>query len=97
MATYLVLYKLTEKGIDKIKDSPSRIEDVREIVREMGGEVKTFCLLMGRYDTMMLIDLPDDATAAKAMLSVASKGYVRTETLRAFTEAEYRGIIDGVR
>jgi len=37
--------------------------------------------------------VPDDETAAKLALSLSSAGAIRTETLRAFTEDEYRDII----
>jgi uncharacterized protein with GYD domain len=40
-----------------------------------------------------LVEAPDDETMAKLALSLGSKGNVRTETLRAFTEDEYRNII----
>jgi len=36
---------------------------------------------------------PDDATVARATLALGMGGAVRTETLRAFTEDEYRRII----
>jgi len=42
-------------------------------------------VVMGEY--------PDDETAAKVGLGIGSGGVVRTETLRAFTEDEYRKII----
>jgi uncharacterized protein with GYD domain len=48
---------------------------------------------MGRYDTVAIGEAPDDKTAAKIALTVGSKGALRTETFRAFTEDEYRKII----
>jgi hypothetical protein len=44
-------------------------------------------------DMVIISEAPDDVTLAKATLSVASHGNVQTETLRAFSEKEYRGII----
>jgi len=38
-------------------------------------------------------EAPDDASYTKFTLSVASKGNVSTETLRAFREDEYKNII----
>jgi uncharacterized protein with GYD domain len=40
-----------------------------------------------------VIEAPSDAVGAALLLQVASKGGIRTETLRAFTEDEYRKII----
>ncbi len=51
---------------------------------------------MGRYDVVAIVEAPDDKTITKLNLSVASAGNVRTETLRAFSESEYRDIIAGL-
>ena len=48
---------------------------------------------MGQYDLVTIAEFPDDQTAARAGLSGGSQGFVRSETLRAFTEEEYRKII----
>lgn len=39
-----------------------------------------------------IIEAPDDETMAKLALAIGSQGGIRTETLRAFTEDEYRKI-----
>jgi uncharacterized protein with GYD domain len=51
---------------------------------------------MGQYDMAIVVEAPDDITLARINLSLASKGAIHTETLRAFTEDEYRKIISGV-
>ena len=48
---------------------------------------------MGRYDLVASAEWPDDESVAKFMLALESLGNVRSETLRAFTEAEYRKLI----
>lgn len=50
-------------------------------------------MTLGRYDVVAVGEVPDDETAAKLALSLSSAGAIRTETLRAFTEDEYRDII----
>jgi GYD domain len=47
---------------------------------------------MGRYDGVLILEAPDDETAAKFALARGAAGNIRTETLRAFTEAEFRQI-----
>jgi len=59
----------------------------------VGAEIKEFYLVMGQYDIVLIVEAPDDRTMAKATLAVGSLGNVRTETLRAFTEDEYRKVI----
>ena len=58
-----------------------------------GVTKKDFYMVTGRYDMVIISEAPDDAALAKGMLAVASKGAIQTETLRVFTEKEYRGII----
>ena len=53
-------------------------------------------MVMGRYDQVSIAEAPDDATMAKALLSLASQGNLQTETLRAFTEDEYKKIISEI-
>ena len=59
----------------------------------MGGELKSFYLLMGPYDALLIAEMPDEKAAVKVALAIGSLGNVRTETLRAFTESEYRTMI----
>jgi uncharacterized protein with GYD domain len=48
---------------------------------------------LGRFDAVVVGEAPDDETAAKLALAIGGQGAIRTETLRAFTEEEYRGLI----
>ena len=50
-------------------------------------------MVMGQYDMVVIAESPDDETAAKLALAIGSQGAISTETLRAFTEDEYRKII----
>lgn len=59
----------------------------------MGTEIKAFYLVMGQYDAVVVSEAPDDETAAKLALAIGSLGNIRTETLRAFAEDEFRKII----
>jgi uncharacterized protein with GYD domain len=51
---------------------------------------------MGQYDAVLITEFPNDEAGAKFALSVGALGNVTTETLKAFTEAEYRNIIGGL-
>jgi len=93
MATYISLLRLTQQGIENIKESPTRLDKAKQAFRAMGGELKEFYLVMGRYDAVVVAEAPDDETVAKLTLAISSAGAIRTETLRAFPEEEYRKII----
>ena len=93
MATYITLSRWTAKGVKRLNESPSRLDKVREAVRAAGGEMKAFYLTMGEYDFVAVWECPDDKTYAKFALQVAAAGSVRSTTLKAFSEEEYRGIL----
>ncbi len=93
MATYIVLFNYTRQGMDKIKEEPDRIEAARRSFRAMGAELKQFYLTMGQYDGVVIVEAPDDDTMARAALATGSLGNISTETLRAFTEEEFRQLV----
>jgi uncharacterized protein with GYD domain len=96
MPTYVVLLRYTQQGMATIKDSPRRLEAAKAAVKAAGGEFKAYYLTLGRFDEVSVIEAPDDATFTRVMIAVAAQGNVQTETLRAFTEDEYRAIIAGL-
>lgn len=93
MPTYISLLRYTQQGIEKIQESPARLEAARKVFEKVGGKIKEFYLVSGRYDAVLISEAPDDTAVAKATLSLGSRGNVRSETLRAFTEEEFRKII----
>jgi uncharacterized protein with GYD domain len=97
MATYVILFSFTQKGIKEIKDSPARITAAKEIIHKMGGEVHAFYAILGsQYDTMFILDAPNDEKLAGMVLEIARLGYVRTQTHRLFSEDEYGKIISSL-
>jgi uncharacterized protein with GYD domain len=93
MATYISLIRLTPQGIVNIREGPARLEAGKEALRRFGSELRAFYLTMGRYDMVTISEAADDLAAAKVALAVGSAGNVSTETLRAFSEEEYREIV----
>jgi uncharacterized protein with GYD domain len=93
MGTYITLLRYTRQGIGNIKAGPKRLDTAKQAFRTMGAELKAFYLVQGQYDAVAVSEAPDDETATKVALAIGTEGNVRTETLRAFTEDEYRKII----
>ncbi len=93
MAKFISLVKYTTKGIDKIKESPNRLDAFKQLCESMGVTVDGFFLTMGSYDIVVIVDAPDVKTAAKVLLTTGSAGAISTETLPAFTEEEFRQVI----
>jgi uncharacterized protein with GYD domain len=95
-ATFVVLLRWTKKGIEHVKDSPSRYEDFKKSVGAADGDVLSFHMTLGAFDLVTVIEVPDDETGARITLAVRSLGNVQVETLRAFKEEEYRKILDSL-
>lgn len=93
MATFISLIRYTQQGTENMKEGPGRLDAAKAAFKAMGAELKEFYLVMGQYDAVVIGEAPDDETAAKLALAIGSAGAIRTETLRAFTEDEYRQIV----
>ena len=96
MPTYINLINYTEQGIRNIKDSPKRLDAAKKLLKDLGGEFKQFYLTMGSHDIVVVAEAPSDDVMAKFVLALSSAGNVRTTTLKAFPEPEYRKIIQGL-
>ncbi len=96
MPTYIAMLKWTQQGIKNVKESPARVDAARKAFKKDGVTMKELYMVMGHHDMMVVIEAPDDAALAKALLSSASMGNFTSETSRAFTEEEYRHIINGL-
>jgi len=93
MSTYLVLLNWTAQGIANIAESPGRLDAARSAFAAAGGRLADFYMTMGEYDAVAVAEAPDDATMAAILLAIARQGNIRTTTLKAFGEAEYRSIV----
>lgn len=93
MPTYISLLRYTQQGIAAAKGGPARLDAAKAAYRKAGGELKAFYLTMGQYDMVVIAELPNDEAVATLALGLGAAGNIRTETSRAFTEAEYRAIV----
>ena len=93
MPTYVALCKWTNQGIQSVKQSPARLDAGKKAFAAAGLKIKDFYMVMGQYDMVIVSEAPDDGTYARALLSLATAGNIQTETMRAFTEDEYKTIV----
>jgi uncharacterized protein with GYD domain len=93
MARYIMLVNWTDQGIRNVKESPKRLDAARSAAKGIGGDIKDFYMTMGDHDMVVVIDAPTDEAMAKFALVLGGGGNVRTKTLKAFSETEYRAII----
>ncbi len=93
MANFVMLFRFTRQGLEKVKQSPQRIDAFKKVFTSHGARIKEVYAMLGEYDTMFLVEAPDDETAATLSLLIGTDGNVRAETHRAFTEEEFRRMV----
>jgi uncharacterized protein with GYD domain len=59
----------------------------------MGVKVSGMYWTMGAFDGMILVEVPDEGTAAVVLLQLGSLGSIRTQTVRAFDAAPMQKIL----
>jgi uncharacterized protein with GYD domain len=75
MAHYLIQVAYTsEAWANLIKNPQDRIGIVSKAVQNLGGSVVGGWLTFGEYDTVVILRMPDDATAAAFAMAVAAGG-----------------------
>jgi uncharacterized protein with GYD domain len=82
MPKYLIQSSYTTEGIrGLVGDSASgRRADVHAAVQAVGGKVEAFYFAFGTDDTIIIVDLPDNITAAAIGLTASGTGTVRIRT-----------------
>ena len=93
MATFILLASYTEQGIKSIQDTLKRTDNVKAMAEKMGLTMKETYWVLGPYDIVAVFEAPDDATMTAFALSVAKLGNVKTQTLRAFSPDEMKGVV----
>jgi|SRR6516165_9817255 uncharacterized protein with GYD domain len=93
MATYVLLASFTDQGIRKIRDSPKRADAFKEMAKKCGATVKDVLWTLGAYDVVAIVEAPDDISMTALGLSSGTLGNVRTQTLRAFTQADMKTVL----
>jgi uncharacterized protein with GYD domain len=85
-----------DQGIMNVKESPKQLDGVKKLAKDLGGEVKSFYMTLGAYDLVLIVNMPNNDKLASFDLKLGSLGNVRSTTLRAYSEDDYRRIIGGL-
>jgi uncharacterized protein with GYD domain len=83
MATFIMLSTLTPEGVQTVKNNPSRIREVNKEIEQLGANVKAQWAVLGRFDFINVIEVPDEQTMARVSLELGSRGTARYESLPA--------------
>jgi len=90
MATFLVQFTYTEEGLKGfLKEGGSKRRDATEqLIKSLGGKLLAYYFAFGETDGFSIIEMPENADAAAAGLTVSASGAVRTKTTVLITPAE---------
>ena len=89
LPTYVMLSTLTPEGVQTVKNNPSRIREVNHEVEQLGAKVVAQWAVLGRFDFVNIVEVPDDATMARVSLELGSRGTARYESLTAIPVEEF--------
>lgn len=87
MAKFVLLINWTDQGIRHVGDTTKRSQQARTTANELGGSLEELWTI-GRYDEVVIGDFPNDEAVTVFAMKMGALGFVRTETLRAFTTDE---------
>jgi uncharacterized protein with GYD domain len=96
MPTYIVLTNFTDQGLRDVKDSTKRADAFKALAKASGATVKDIYWTLGQYDIVATVDVPDEMTGTALGLTLGKSGNVRSQTLRAFSQAEMDAILKKV-
>ena len=90
MPKYLISASYSAEGLKGLqKDKASgRKAAITAAVEGLGGKVECFYNALGQDDAYIIVDLPDNSTAAAIGVAVSSTGLVRTRTTALLTVQE---------
>src|SRR5262245_38973752 len=93
MATFIVLATFSDQGIKNVKQTTEHAAAFKRRATKAGATVKESFGTLGSRDVVAICEAPDEETATALSLGVASRGNVRSETLRAFSFDEMKKIV----
>ena len=83
MPTYAMLSTLGPGGWATLRENPDRLHEVTREVESMGLKVVAQYALMGQWDFLNIIEAPDEGAMARAAVTLAARGTMRSTTMQA--------------
>jgi uncharacterized protein with GYD domain len=69
----------TAEGWATLIEKPeNRIQAVRPAIERLGGKIRNAFFSFGEYDVILIIEMPDNVSAAALSMAIASGGVVKS-------------------
>ncbi len=89
MPVYITLWKYTRDGLMDIRNTASRFEAVKKIIESHGGKLLCIYGLIGEYDVMTIMEMPDKSAFTATILKICSSGRISAESMQAIPIEEF--------
>jgi uncharacterized protein with GYD domain len=81
MTIYVMLGNLKSSAFEKFDSIEDRDKKAKKVIETLGGKMISLFYTFGRYDFVVIIDMPTKESLVKFLSIIAKFGTVRTETL----------------
>jgi len=81
MTIYITLGNLTRGAFEKSDNLEERDRKAKQIIESLGGKLISLHYTFGRYDFVLMMDMPSKEIMVKFLAILGKYGTVRTETL----------------
>ena len=94
MSTFVMLGRMPGESMQKI--SPQRTVDALALIKKYGGELKSGYVMLGKYDLIMIVDLPNKEQAIKTSVGLSRLLGVTFTTSPAITFEEFDNLMEEI-
>ena len=81
MALYVMLGNLKREAFGKLESLEERDGRLKALMESLGGTIVGLYYMIGRYDFVLIFDMPEKENLVKFLSIMGKHGTVRTETL----------------
>ncbi|MFA5088950.1 MAG: GYD domain-containing protein [Candidatus Omnitrophota bacterium] len=93
MGTYFMMGKYSAGALKEI--SGDRTENAIALIKELGGKVHAMYALLGEYDAILIVDLPDTHSAMKASIGLSVLTGISFSSFPALTVSDLDKMMGG--
>lgn len=91
MSTYFLMGKYSVEALKEV--SANRTDKAIKLINQLNGKVISMYALLGDYDLVLIVDLPNIESAMKASLGLSLMSGISFSTLPAVTVDDFDRII----
>jgi uncharacterized protein with GYD domain len=96
MQIYVTLWKYTKDGLMDIKKTSKRFGLVKKLIKGAGGELVSIYGLIGEYDVITVMEMPDEKAMTSAILKICSTGRITARTMTGLSIDDFLNITNSV-